>query len=270
MPLTLCSIHIYPVKGFKGISLEAARCTDRGLEHDRRWMVVDSEGTFISQRSHPRMATIGAEIEGDKLVLSAPYANSVELPLEIERDGSVSVRVWSSTVKALQGPHHANTWLSQYLRQECFLVYMPESSMRNSDPKYAGPNKQVGFADGFAYLVTTEASLADLNAKLHAKRHPALPMDRFRPNFVIAGARPFEEDSWKRIRIGEAMIQGVKPCGRCRVTTTDQSTGEVRGPEPLATLAGYRESRGFGAIFGINCVTVETGTVRVGDAINAA
>lgn len=269
MPLTLSSIHIYPVKGLKGISLEAASCTDRGLEHDRRWMVVDREGTFISQRSHPRMATVWTEIDGDKLVLSAPYVDSIELPLQIEGDGSVNVTVWSSTVKAVHGPHHVDAWLSEYLGEECFLVYMPESTTRNSNPKYAGPDKRVGFADGYAYLVTTEASLADLNAKLLAKSHPALPMNRFRPNFVVAGAKPFEEDNWKRIRIGEAMIEGVKPCGRCQVTTTDQSTGEVRGPEPLATLSGYRGSREFGAIFGMNCVIVEAGTVRVGDVLDA-
>ena len=269
MPLTLSSIHIYPVKGLKGISLKAARCTDRGLKHDRRWMVVNREGTFISQRSHPRMATVWTEIEGDKLVLSAPDVDSVELPLEIERDGSVNVTVWRSTVKAVHGPHHANAWLSEYLGEECSLVYMPESTTRNSDSKYAGPDKRVSFADGYAYLVTTEASLADLNAKLLAKSHPALPMNRFRPNLVIAGAEPFEEDSWKRIRIGEVTIEGVKPCGRCQVTATDQSTGEVRGPEPLATLSGYHGSREFGAIFGMNCVTVETGTVRVGDILDA-
>jgi uncharacterized protein len=270
MPLTLSAIHIYPVKGLKGIGLEVARCTDRGLEHDRRWMVVDREGTFISQRSHPRMVTVWTDIEGDRLVLSAPDVDSVELPLEIERDGSVKVTVWGSTVKAVHGPHHANAWLSEYLGEECFLVYMPESTARNSNPQYAGPDKRVAFADGYAYLVTTEASLADLNAKLLAKRHPALPMNRFRPNFVIAGAQPFEEDRWKRIRIGEAMIEGVKPCGRCQVTTTDQSSGEVRGPEPLATLSAYRGSREFGVMFGMNCVTVETGAVRVGDVVNVA
>jgi uncharacterized protein YcbX len=267
MPLTLSSLHIYPVKGLKGISLEAARCTDRGLEHDRRWMVVDREGTFISQRSRPRMATVWTDIDGDKLVLSAPDVDSLELPLEIERNASVNVTVWSSTVKAVQAPHAANAWISEYLGEECFLVFMPESTKRNSNPKYAGFDKRVGFADGYAYLVTTEASLADLNARLAAKSHPALPMNRFRPNFVVSGASAFEEDTWKRIRVGDAVLEGVKPCGRCQVTTTDQSTGEVQGPEPLATLSTYRESREFGIMFGMNCVTVEEGHVSVGMAL---
>jgi uncharacterized protein YcbX len=269
LSLTLSSILVYPVKGLKGIPLESARCTDRGLEHDRRWMVVDREGTFISQRSHPKMATVWTEIDGDKLLLSAPDVESVELPLAIERNGSVNVTVWSSTVKAVHAPHHANAWISEYLGEECFLVHMPESTKRSSNPKYAGPGRLVGFADGYAYLVITEASLADLNAKLLAKNHAALPMNRFRPSFVVSGATPFEEDTWKRIRIGDAVIEGVKPCGRCQVTTTDQSTGEVRGPEPLATLSSYRESPEFGVMFGMNCVTVTPGEVRVGQALDA-
>ena len=267
MSLTLSGIFIYPVKGLKGIPLEAARCTDRGLEHDRRWMVVDREGTFISQRSHPKMATIWTDVDGENLVLSAPDVDSLVLPLEIQRGGNVNVTVWSSTVKATQAPHNANAWISDYLGEECFLVFMPDSTKRTSNPKYAGFDKRVGFADGYAYLVIAEASLADLNAKLAAKNHPALPMNRFRPNLVVAGATPFEEDQWKRIRIGEAVIEGAKPCGRCQVTTTDQATGEVMGPEPLATLSTYRESPEFGIMFGMNCVTVGEGEIAVGMAI---
>jgi uncharacterized protein YcbX len=265
--ITVTALNIYPVKGLKGIPLEAARCTDRGLEHDRRWMVVDREGTFISQRSHPKMATVWTDIEGDKLLLSAPDVDSVEVPLRMEGKASASVTVWSSTVKATHGPHGASAWLSDYLGEECFLVYMPETTRRNSNPAYAGQDKSVGFADGYAYLVTSEPSLADLNAKLVAKDHAALPMNRFRPNIVISGCAPFEEDTWKRIRVGGAVLQSAKPCGRCQVTTTDQSTGEVRGPEPLATLATYRESKEFGVMFGMNFVTVEPGEVRVGQPV---
>jgi uncharacterized protein YcbX len=267
LALTLSGIFVYPVKGLKGIPLEAARCTERGLEHDRRWMVVDREGTFISQRSHPKMATIWTEIDGGKLVLSAPDVDAMELPLEIQRNGSVNVTVWNSTVKAVHAPHEANAWISAYMGEECFLVFMPDSTTRTSNPTYAGYDKRLGFADGYAYLATTEASLADLNAKLAAKGHPALPMNRFRPNLVVSGAKAFEEDAWKHIRIGEAVLQGAKPCGRCQVTTTDQATGEVRGPEPLATLSSYRESKEFGVMFGMNCVAVKAGGVRVGDLV---
>jgi uncharacterized protein YcbX len=128
----------------------------------------------------------------------------------------------------------------------------------------------VGFADGYAYLLAGEGSLADLNARLASRGHPPLPMNRFRPNFVVSGSDAYSEDGWTQIRIGGAAFRGVKPCGRCQVTTTDQSTGEVMGPEPLATLATYRESGEFGVMFGMNLITATPGTVRVGDAVEVA
>lgn len=267
MSLLLSALNIYPVKGLKGIALEAARCTDRGLEHDRRWMVVDRSGTFISQRSHPKMATVWTAIEDGRIVLSAPDVDSVALPLEHEAPPTLSVTVWKSTCPAAAGPPEADEWLSDYLGEPCRFVYMPHSTRRHSNPQYAGHAKLVGFADGYAYLVITEASLAELNARLAAKGHPALPMNRFRPSLVIAGSEPFAEDRWKRIRIGDAVLQAAKPCGRCQVTTTDQATGEVRGPEPLATLATYRDSREFGVMFGMNFVTARTGKIGVGDTV---
>ncbi|HET9651286.1 MAG TPA: MOSC N-terminal beta barrel domain-containing protein [Usitatibacter sp.] len=267
MALTVSALHIYPVKGLKGIALEAARCTERGLEHDRRWMVVDRSGTFISQRSHPKMATVWTEIEDDHIVLSAPDVESVALPLEQEAPATLSVTVWNSLCAAVAGPKESDDWLSDYLGEPCRFVYMPHSTRRHSNPEYAGHDKLVGFADGYAYLVISEGSLADLNAKLAAKGHPALPMNRFRPSLVIAGSEPYAEDGWKRIRIGEAVLQAAKPCGRCQVTTTDQATGEVRGPEPLATLATYRESSEFGVMFGMNFVTANAGDISVGQGV---
>jgi len=164
----------------------------------------------------------------------------------------------------------ADRFLSEYLGLACRLVYMPESSERFSSRRFAPEGRRVGFADAFAYLLTTEASLGDLNSRLIARSHAALPMNRFRPNLVISGSAPYAEDGWGEIRIGEVLLRAVKPCGRCQVTTTDQATGEVMGPEPLATLATYRESSEFGVMFGVNLVTVTTGTIRVGDALEIA
>jgi uncharacterized protein YcbX len=130
-----------------------------------------------------------------------------------------------------------------------------------------GPDKLVGFADGYAYLVTTEASLGDLNARIAANGGRGVPMNRFRPNLVLRGNAPWDEDSWREIRVGEAILRAAKPCGRCQVTTTDQATGEVVGPEPLRTLASFRNSDAWGARFGVNFVTSATGTLRVGDAV---
>lgn len=272
MAVKLSALHIYPVKGLKGIELSEAQCTDRGLRHDRRWMVVDAEGVFLSQREHPRMATVWTDIADGVLSLAAPHAGSVEVPIDAGRSQAsrVPVRVWDSRVDAIPVSRSADAWLGDYLGLTCRLVYMPDTTRRESNAKYAGPDKLVGFADGFAYLLASEASLADLNARLGKKNHPALPMNRFRPNLVVAGGGAFEEDGWKDIRIGEAILRAAKPCGRCQVTTTDQTTGEVVGPEPLATLATFRESREFGVMFGMNLVTVKEGKVRIGDMLHPA
>ena len=269
MPLTLSALNVYPVKGLKGIALTQARCTERGLEHDRRWMVVDAENyEFLSQREVPRMATVWTEIGKGSLTLSAPEMDPVDIPLSPPASSPrVGVSVWGTECDALAVSGEADAWLSDYLSMECRLVYMPDKSRRMSNPKYAGEGKLVGFADGYAYLLTTEASLADLNARLAAKKHAALPMNRFRPNLVVAGSDPYAEDGWKRIQIGQAAFAAAKPCGRCQVTTTDQATGEVQGPEPLATLATYRDSKEFGQMFGMNLVTDKVGMLKVGDEV---
>jgi len=265
--MKVSSLHIYPVKGLKGIELDAANATERGLEHDRRWMVVDNDGVFLTQRDYPKMATVWTDIGPDGLELSAPDVGEVTVPLKPEGTKPMRVQVWNSVVEALPASAKADVWLTKYLGLGCRLVYMPDTTRRTSNEEYAGEGKLVGFADGYAYLVITEASLEDLNKRLAAKKHPALPMNRFRPNIVVSGAQPYAEDHWDEIKVGGAVLRGVKPCGRCQVTTTDQSTGEVRGPEPLQTLASYRDSTRFGQMFGMNLVTVKTGRIAVGDAV---
>ncbi len=267
MDLTLSSLHIYPVKSLGAIAPGEARATARGLEHDRRWMVVDPAGNFLTQREHPRMATVWTDLDGGVLTLAAPDAGSVEVPLDTQATATMTVRVWDSPCDAVAASGLADAWLSEYLGMPCRLVYMPEQTERFSSPSRAGPGRLVGFADGYAYLLVGEASLADLNARLAARGHPALPMNRFRPNLVVSGAAAYAEDGWSRVRIGEAILGVAKPCGRCQVTTTDQASGEVRGPEPLATLSTYRESAEFGIMFGMNLVTVKPGMIRVGDRV---
>ena len=279
MPITISALNVYPVKGLKGIPLTEARCTDRGIEHDRRWMVVDRQGQFLSQREQPQMATVWTEIQDGALSLSAPDVGEVLVPLRPGGGSKVRVQVWRSTCDAIAVSKEADEMLSSYLGLDCALVFMPDESARYSNPEFGGQGKRVGFADGYAYLLTNEASLADLNAKLLAKDHAALPMNRFRPNIVVSGATAFAEDDWGDLRFAplgpldsglhgndSAVLRTAKPCGRCQVTTTDQTTGEVRGPEPLATLATYRDSE-FGVRFGMNLVTVREGTIRVGDTV---
>jgi uncharacterized protein YcbX len=271
MNATVKSLHVYPVKGMKGIDISHARATERGLEHDRRWMVVDPQGEFFTQRSHPKLATIWTDLVAGGLELSAPEAGSVTVPFVPPPAPSMRVRVWNSEVDAVPASREADGFLSEYLAQPCRLVYMPDSTRRASNPAYAGEGERlVGFADGYAYLFANEASLQDLNRRLAAKGHAALPMNRFRPNVVLAGAEPYAEDGWREVEVGGAAMRAAKPCGRCEVTTTDQATGEVRGPEPLATLSEYRTSGEFGVMFGMNMVALRPGLIRVGDALRAA
>ena len=270
MPITVSALNVYPVKGLKGIALSEALATPRGLEHDRRWMLVGPGGEMLTQREYPKMATVWTELGKNALTLSAPDVSSVDVPLVAPPGPTVRVQVWDSPCDAVGVSPEADAWLSDYLGLACRLLYMPESSRRYSNRGYAGDDKLVGFADGFAYLLTAEASLADLNARLLARSHVALPMNRFRPNLVVSGSEPFAEDGWQEIRVGEAVLKSAKPCGRCEVTTTDQATGEVMGPEPLATLSTFRDSKEFGVMFGMNLVTVRPGTIRVGDAVQLA
>jgi uncharacterized protein YcbX len=263
MPVTVTSLHIYPVKGLGSINLQEAEVTPRGLRHDRRFMVVDPSGEFFTQRDFPRMATVWTEIEGGKLRLAAPDAGEVELEAEPSEGAAMTVRVWNSSGLAAIAPSpEADAWLSDYLGTACRLAYMPDHSRRATNPAYGGEHI-VSFADGYPFLFTNEASLEELNGRL---AHP-IPMNRFRPNFVVKGVPAYAEDGWKDVRVGGVPFKFVKPCGRCQVTTTDQTTGEVTGPEPLSVLSVYRSSPTFGAMFGMNAVSLEESTVRVGDAV---
>lgn len=263
MDATVARLSIYPVKSLKGIPLDRALATDRGLDHDRRFMVVDPQGEFMTQRELPRMATIWTEIAGSELRLAAPDQDEVAIPLQPAEGEPVRVRVWDSTCEAIAPSPAADRWLSQALERPCRLAYMPDTTRRIADPRHAGAGRLVGFADGYAFLVVSEASLAALNERLS---HP-VPMDRFRANIVVSATLPFAEDGWGEFTAGGAVLRMAKPCGRCQVTTTDQATGEVTGPEPLLTLGSWRNSKDYGARFGMNAVTVRTGEIRVGDPV---
>ncbi|MEQ1518490.1 MAG: MOSC N-terminal beta barrel domain-containing protein [Usitatibacteraceae bacterium] len=273
MTISLSAIHIYPVKALGGISLDSSLVTARGLKNDRRFLVVDAQDKFLTQRNYPKMATVWVEISygtrGDEVVFSAPDAGSVAFPAVPEASQVRNVQVWSSTVSAQAVSAEADRWLSDYLGAEVRLVYMPDSSKRQVNPRYARENDVVSFADGYPLLVISEASLSDLNARIVADGGRALPMNRFRPNLVIAGCDAHAEDRLGEIAIGDALFRAVKPCARCQVTTTDQAAGEVRGPEPLRTLAAYRDSAD-GPLFGMNLIPVRAGAVRTGDAVRLA
>ena len=262
MTITLSAIHIYPVKSLGGITLREAHCTQRGAQFDRRFLVVDSNGDFLTQREYPKMATVWVDIEDDSLTLAAPDLDTVIVPLKPQPARAYKVSVWSSVVQAHEVSADANRFLSDYLETDCKLVYMPDSSERRVNAEFACNGEIVSFADGYPYLLISEASLADLNSRMAAP----LPMNRFRPNLVVKGCTPYAEDGWKEIRIGESTFRLVKPCTRCQITTTDQATGEVVGPEPLHTLAKYRNSA-EGVMFGQNLLPLKLGRIAMGDVV---
>jgi uncharacterized protein len=257
----LSGLYVYPIKSLGGISLEAWDVDGRGPRYDRRWMLVDEDGWFISQRELPRMALISVRIEPDRLVVNAPHMPSLELPLGLTTGKTVTARIWDDIVEASPVGDDADRWFGEFLGTRCRLVFLPDESVRPVDPDYGEAGDRVGLADGFPFLLISEASLADLNSRLEQ----LLPMNRFRPNLVIGGCEPFAEDVWKRIRIGSITFRVVKPCSRCAITTVDQSTA-VTGKEPLRTLARFRKV-GNKVLFGQNLIHDGTGTLRTYDPV---
>jgi uncharacterized protein len=261
--LTLSGLYLYPIKSCAGISLQRSELSATGLRHDRRWMLVDDTGEFMSQRAHPRMALISTSISDEHLTVSAPGMPELEVSNRQENDDLIDVCVWGDTNKGAHVGEEADRWFSEFLHFPCRLVSKPEDDPRIVDSSYARSGDQVSFADGFAFLLISEASLEDLNGRLA----DPLPMNRFRPNFVVKGCGPYAEDDWGRIRIGHVPFRVAEACPRCAVTTVDQGTG-ARGKEPLRTLATYRKAEGE-VFFGRNLIHDALGTVSVGDIIGA-
>jgi len=257
--MQLAEIHVYPLKGARGLSLARSDVLAGGLRHDRRFMLVDEHGTFLTQREHPRLALVTTAVSSDTLTLAA-RDDTVAVPLRPEDGARRRVRIWDDAVDSLEVPGNASALLSSHLGVRCTLVYMPDHVVRPVDPRYAKPADQVGFADGFPVLLAARASLADLNARLERP----VPMDRFRPNLVVEGGAAFEEDRHPRARVGEVAFLMPKRCARCAVITVDQATAAV-AKEPLRTLAGYRRV-GNKVYFAQNLVPDGEGTLAVGDA----
>jgi uncharacterized protein len=257
----LSGLYVYPIKSAGGIPLEAWDVDERGLRYDRRWMLVDEAGRFMSQRRFPRMALIRVRIEPDHLVVDAPGMPSLDVPFQPQDARLRLARVWEDLVEVSTVGSDAERWFGEFLNMRCELVYLPDLSVRPVDPAYGESEDQVGLADGFPFLLISEASLDDLNARLE---HP-LPMHRFRPNLVISGCEPFAEDSWNLVRSGQITFRVVKPCARCAITTVDQGTA-VTSKEPLRTLARFRRA-GNKVLFGQNLIHDDTGTLRTGDTV---
>lgn len=258
------ALAIYPIKGCRGRVVTSASLDPIGFVDDRRLMLVDATGRFLSQREVPALATIQPDIDGP--MLQVQVAGRAPLSLELDPRGAPrEVRIWGSTLTATDQGDAAASWFSAVIGQPCRLVHFGAHARRPLDPAFTPrDDAETAFTDGYPVLGVLEESLEDLNRRLPAP----IPMARFRPNLVLRGAPAWSEDDWRELAIGPLVFDAVKPCARCVVTTTDQGSG-ARDPdqEPLRTLSAFRLQRPFGAIFGQNLVARAPGRVAVGDAV---
>ena len=257
----LSKIFVYPVKSLSGFAVEVWPVTRTGLAYDRKWMLVDDGGLFLSQRKLPRMALIKTALHGQELILSAPGMENLILPLIPDGGKWLEVTVWHDRCRARNVSHEADRWFSRFLQQNCRLVFQSDESIRHVDPHYSLATDQTAFSDGFPFLIVSENSLAELNKAMGLN----LPIERFRPNLLISGCEGYEEDTWREIRIGAIDFRLPKPCSRCAVPTIDPQTGET-GKEPLVTLNRTRKWQNK-VYFGQNALHDQYGELKVGDPV---
>lgn len=288
MSITITGLFVYPIKSCGGVSLRESELGEGGLRYDRNWMVVDADGKFLTQRSHPKMALIRTELKFSELVIRAPGMLRLDILRDvIEDDDSVKVRVkvWRDEVDAVDEGDLAAHWFSTFLGQPCRLVKIHPEARRIANVERveawldAHPEEADGiarenvyaFADGFPLLIANQQSLEDLNRRLREGGHAPIAHDRFRPNIVLSGLDAFDEDYVIRFTTtGDVSMALVKPCTRCEVPNTDQHTGDV-GVEPMGTLSSFR-SHDIGITYGVNAVvSAPAGAVlKVGDEVEAA
>ena len=275
--MKISQINIYPIKSLKGISLNEAIIEKRGLQYDRRWMLVDDNGVFFTQREFPKMATMAISLNENGLEVSTDEFENLLLPYQPTTDEKIKVRVWQSICDAIVSENKINQWFSEVLQTNCRLVYMPDESEREVNPLFNQNDDIVSFADGYPFLIIGENSLVDLNSRLENE----ISMNRFRPNFVVQNSDAFAEDSWKKLSIGNTIFRATKPSERCVITTVDQNGGFFTGKEPLKTLANYRLAKNvfpnnfesFGSdknavLFGQNLIAENFGEmVKIGDDV---
>lgn len=258
--LTISQLYIYPIKSLAGIKLSTAEVTDRGLKYDRRWILVDENNRFISQREFAVMALIKTRLCESHLEVT--YQNtSINIPFINHNQTFIQVQIWDDVCTAQLIDSVIDEWFSSIIGKKCRLVYMPDVSLRTTDQTYAPPGSITSFADAYPFLMISQASLNDLNQRMDEH----LPMNRFRPNIVIDGAEPYQEDIIKEFVVNAISFYGVKLCARCNVPTINQETAKA-GKEPSKTMAGYR-LKNKKIYFGQNLIHSGTGMITVGDEL---
>lgn len=259
-PMTLSEIRIYPIKSMGGISLPTARILPKGLELDRRWMLVDDKGMFMTQRDYPRMALCKVSLRGDHIEV-AYHNDRLTIPLMPDHGSPLRTKIWKDEVSVVRTAATFDHWFSERLGVGCQLVQFPEENQRIVESGHRNAEDHVRLQDAFPFLIIGQASLDELNRRLATP----VPMDRFRPNFVFTGGDPHEEDTWREFSVGSLPFLAAKPCARCTIPGIDQKTA-LRQKEPLATLSKYRQ-REHKIKFGMNVIGPGYGEVSVGDEI---
>lgn len=264
--LVLSEIWIYPVKSLGGIAVTTAAVRGKGLQHDRRWMLLDPHGVAMTQRMYPEMALFKSSLSDGNIRIAytrngSAIDSAMLTPDDSPRGTHIKASIWNDTVEVVEVNSRLSQWFSDLLHSPCKFVAFPENNPRKVDPRYSIHAEDVSLADAYPFLVIGQSSLDDLNKRL---RQP-VPMNRFRPNFVFTGGAPYQEDDWKNLSIGGLRFVAVKKSARCVLTTVDQNTAE-KGKEPLHTLSAYRKV-GSKVFFGHNLVGLDEGNVSVGDAI---
>ncbi len=264
--LTLTQLFLYPVKSLGGVAVAEADVTPQGLRHDRRWLLVDAQNRFLTQRQHPELALLAVAPAHNGWLLShrqRPELLPLYIPFEATPERTLFVTIWEDLVWAWRGDAVADEWLSRALDREIRLVYMSDMVRRDVEPERNPEGQIVSFADAYPFLLIGEAALADLNQRLPAP----VPMNRFRPSLVFSGGPAYDDDQWAEFRVGDVPFRAVKGCARCVMTTIDQQTAtKTPQGEPLRTLASYR-STGSKVMFGQNVTGPGHGHLRVGDAV---
>jgi len=264
--LLLIEIWIYPIKSLGGIRVKTAKVFEKGLKFDRRWMLIDSENNFMTQRFYPKMALFKLQIQSRWFFQSKfkiTYGkDSISLSLNHSFISKpIKAIIWDDQVEVYEVDPHYSNWFSNRLGMPCKLVSFPENNSRLVDERYQINHENVSLADAYPLLLIGEQSLADLNTRLEM----AVPMNRFRPNLVFTGGVPYEEDRWRKFSVGKNKFAAVKPCARCVLTTVNQDTAE-KGIEPLATLSKYRKQDNK-VLFGQNLIAINHGEIHEGDEI---
>lgn len=281
--MKISEINIFPIKSLGGISIEKAVVEEKGFQFDRRFMLIDENGKFLTQREHPKMAKLQPQFHGNIKIVTDEKIDNLRFPYDFSEwteygfGKEIEVQIWRSKCKALLANEEINNWFSKVLETNCRLVQMPSGTRRQINEDFNRGDEVVSFADGYPYLLIGENSLEKLNEKLDKK----IPMNRFRPNLVVKDSEAFVEDNWKKIKIGETTFRITKPCARCVITTIDQETGISDVIEPLKTLANFRKAKDVfpdkfenlgleknSVLFGQNLVAENFGkTIRVGDVV---